>query len=100
MKLTHSCIITNNLKALRAFYEKVLKMKAEKYGDDYVEFPTDIATLSLFSYEAHEKLAEGSANPSSNRSLELEFLVEDVKQEYERIKTMNIEIVKPLATQA
>ena len=41
MKLTHSCIITENIKALTDFYEKVLQIQPETYGDDYVEFPTD-----------------------------------------------------------
>lgn len=45
MELTHSCIITENIKALTEFYEKVLEIKPETYGDDYVEFLTDAGAL-------------------------------------------------------
>jgi len=38
MKLTHSCIITGNVKKLSDFYQEVLQIKPQAYGDDYVEF--------------------------------------------------------------
>jgi catechol 2,3-dioxygenase-like lactoylglutathione lyase family enzyme len=78
VELTHSCIITENIKALTEFYEKVLEIKPETYGDDYAEFPTDAGVLSLFSFKAHEELAPGSSKPATNGCLELEFQVEDV----------------------
>jgi catechol 2,3-dioxygenase-like lactoylglutathione lyase family enzyme len=100
MKLTHSCIITENVERLREFYKDVLKIEPETYGDGYVEFPTECGTLSLFSLADHEKLAPGSARSAANRSLELEFQVADVDKEYERLQEMEIEWVKPPTTQS
>jgi catechol 2,3-dioxygenase-like lactoylglutathione lyase family enzyme len=99
MKLTHSCIITENVERLREFYKGVLQIEPQSYGDDYVEFPTEGGTLSLFSLAAHEVLAPGSARSATNRSLELEFEVADVDREYERLQEMEIEWVKPPTTQ-
>jgi catechol 2,3-dioxygenase-like lactoylglutathione lyase family enzyme len=100
MKLTHSCIITENIGRLREFYKDVLQIEPQTYGDGYVEFPTECGTLSLFSLATHEKLAPGSARSAANRSLELEFQVADVDEEYERLQEMEIEWVKPPTTQA
>ena len=100
MKLTHSCIITEKIKVLTDFYEKVLQIEPETYGDDYVEFPTDAGVLSLFSFKAHEELAPRSTKPATNSCLELEFQVEDVDQEFSRLKQMDMEWVKLPTTQA
>jgi len=100
MKLTHSCIITESIEGLRAFYKDVLQIEPQAYGDSYVEFPTECGTLSLFSLAAHEELAPGSARSAANRSLELEFQVADVDEEYERLQKMGVEWVKPPTTQS
>ena len=99
MKLTHSCIITENVKKLSDFYKEVLQIEPQFYGDDYVEFPTDCGVLSLFSLKAHEELAKGSIIPASNRCLELEFNVDNVDNDFIRIEQTGAEIVKPLTTQ-
>ena len=100
MKLTHSCIITENVERLREFYRDVLQIEPQTYGDDYVEFPTECGTLSLFGLAAHEARAPGSAQSAANRSLELEFQVADVDEEYERLQEMGVEWVKPPTTQS
>jgi len=99
MKLTHSCIITENVKELSDFYKEALQIEPQAYGDDYVEFPTDCGVLSLFSFKAHEELAKGSAKPASNGCLELEFNVDNVDDDYNRLQQLGAEIVKPLTTQ-
>ena len=99
MKLTHSCIITENIKKLNEFYKDALQIEPQMYGDDYTEFPTEGGILSLFSYKAHEELAKGSVVPALNRCLELEFNVDDVDNEYVRLQQLGAEIVKPLTTQ-
>ena len=98
MKLTHVCIITKDLNRLTEFYRQVLQIEPKAYGDDYVEFPTELGALVFFDIEAHERLAPGSARPASNRSLELEFLVEAVDQEYRRLQTLDMDWVLPPTT--
>lgn len=99
MQLTHSCIITRNIKRLLAFYRDVLQIEPHMFGERYAEFPTESATLSLFTLAAHEELAPGSMRAASNRSVVLEFRVEDVDREYARLQQTKIEWVKPPTTQ-
>lgn len=99
MKLTHSGIVTDNIQRLREFYKDVLQIEPKNFGDSYVEFPTECGTLSLFSLAGQEKLASGSAQSASNRSVMLEFEVADVDKEYLRLQGMEIEWVKPPTTQ-
>ncbi len=99
MDLTHACIITERVADLRAFYREILKAEPADYGEDYVEFATGRGTLAIFSAEAHARLAPGSAEQASNRSVVLEFQTKDVDLEFERLKEMGVDIVKPLTTQ-
>jgi catechol 2,3-dioxygenase-like lactoylglutathione lyase family enzyme len=92
------CLITRDVRRLREFYEEVLQVRAE--GDDvFASFPTAGAQLSIFSQQGMEQMALGSTNQAGNGSCALEFEVEDVDREYERLKAMNVPIAKPPTTQ-
>ena len=99
MNLTTSCIITENIEQLSEFYERVLQLEAHFYGEDYVEFETETADLSLFSLKEHEKLAADSAVHGTNKNVLLEFMVEDVEKEYERLIELGVNIIKEPTTQ-
>ena len=98
MKLTHSCIITNDVERLRLFYSEVLQAQPQDHGS-YAEFAMDGGILALFSLGAQEDLAPGSMEAASNRSIILEFQVADVDQEYERLQSLSVDWVKPPTTQ-
>ncbi len=95
MKLTHVCIITNDLNRLTGFYEQVLQVEPVIYRQEYVEFSLGAggATLSLYSLASHERLAPGTMEAALNRSVELEFEVEDVEAEYPRLLALEIDWV-------
>ncbi len=97
MKLTHVCIITSDLERLTQFYQAVLQIEPEVYRGEYVEFPCGDggATLSLYSLESHDKLAPGTMEAGLNRSVELEFQVADVDQEYERLRDLVVSWLLP-----
>lgn len=99
MRLTHACIITDSLPGLREFYRKVLDIEPETSGDGYAEFATGLGVLSLFRADLHDGLAPGSAEPGKNRSVELEFLVDDVDAEYRRLDELGVQWVKEPTTQ-
>ncbi|MDT8719683.1 VOC family protein [Clostridium sp. 19966] len=80
MRLTNSCIITDDVKRLSEFYENILQIKAEFYGDDYAVFRVGDNALSMYALEAHENIAPGSAQAKSNKSIILEFNVENVDE--------------------
>jgi catechol 2,3-dioxygenase-like lactoylglutathione lyase family enzyme len=101
-RLTHTCILTRDIDRLRSFYREVLGIDPQ-YEGDYAEFPTEAGVLSLFALRAYERLAPpGTAEGASNRSVMLEFRVEDVDAEYARLQQarhLAIEWVKPPTTQ-
>ena len=97
--LIYTCLITNNVKQLTEFYERVLQVKAQPSGDQYVEFPTSAGTLAIFDADAQEKYIPGAAQPGQNRSAILEFNVANVDQEYARLQGMVKTWVKPPTTQ-
>jgi catechol 2,3-dioxygenase-like lactoylglutathione lyase family enzyme len=99
MIFTHTCIITDDVKVLSLFYEEVLGIKAVYYGKDYSEFNTERGTLSIYRADMFNELAPNSAFPAYNRSVILEFSVEDVDAEYERLQEVAVEWVKPPTTQ-
>jgi catechol 2,3-dioxygenase-like lactoylglutathione lyase family enzyme len=100
--LTHACILTRDVERLRAFYREVLGI-APQYEGPYAEFPTAGGTLALFALDAFERLAPpGSAEGAANRSVQLQFRVDDVDAEYARLQQashLGIAWVKPPTTQ-
>lgn len=98
--LINTCLITNDVKALTAFYSQVLQIEPHKSGDDYVEFPTKAGTLALFAATAQEKYIPGSATAAQNHSLILEFRVGNVDEEYARLRPVVKSWVKGPTTQA
>jgi catechol 2,3-dioxygenase-like lactoylglutathione lyase family enzyme len=86
MKLTHACLITRNLAGLRDFYREVLQVEPKVYQEDYIEFPTAGAILSLYKQESMDKTVPGAMKAQANKSLMLEFEVADVDREYARLK--------------
>ena len=99
MQFTGICIITQNVDRLCAFYREILKLEPEE-GNVFEIIPTEGADLSIFSSERTEKMAPGCLKGAGYGSYTIEFEVEDVDREFERLKALNVEIVKPPTTQS
>jgi catechol 2,3-dioxygenase-like lactoylglutathione lyase family enzyme len=97
--LMNTCLITNNVDRLVSFYEAVLGIKAQRTGATYAEFHTGTGVLAIFSAEAQQSYIPGSATGANNRSLVLEFRVNDVDGEYRRLQGLVATWVKPPPTQ-
>jgi catechol 2,3-dioxygenase-like lactoylglutathione lyase family enzyme len=99
MKRSNSvCIITHDVRRLRAFYQSVLDVAAE--GDDvFTTFSTPGAALSLFSTQGLEDMVPGLMAGSGAGNCFVEFEVEDVDKEYEQLKALSVKVVKPPTTQ-
>lgn len=96
---THACVITEDVAGMRDFYTRVLAMEPTRAHDDYVEFDTSRGALSLYAREKLEPHAPGATSARSNRSVMLEFEVDDVDAEYQRLRALPIVWVKPPGTQ-
>jgi catechol 2,3-dioxygenase-like lactoylglutathione lyase family enzyme len=99
MKLTHACVITEDVSRMRDFYTKVLKMRPTRADDGYVEFATDGGALSLYVHDKLEPYAPGATAVRTNRSVMLEFEVGDVDAEFRRLQALPITWVKTPSTQ-
>ena len=99
MRFTGICIITQNVDRLCAFYREILKLEPEE-GNIFEIIPTEGADLSIFSSERTEKMAPGCLKGAGYGSYTIEFEVEDVDREFERLKALKVEIVKPPTTQS
>ena len=97
--LVLTCLISNDLKQLTQFYERVLQVKANTSAEHYVEFPTSVGTLAIFDAGAQERYIPGAAHAGQNRSAILEFNVANVDQEYVRLQGIVKMWVKPPTTQ-
>jgi catechol 2,3-dioxygenase-like lactoylglutathione lyase family enzyme len=98
-RLINTCLITNNVQELVNFYERVLLIKADRSSEQYAEFRTGVGVLAIFSAESQEKYIPGSAEGAVNKSLVLEFRVDNVDQEYARLQSLVRVWVKTPTTQ-
>ncbi len=88
-------IITADVTRLVEFYELVTGITAVWANELFAEIPpTAIGTLAIGSDKTVPPLfGIGSAEPASNRSAILEFLVEDVDAEFGRLRGHITEVV-------
>jgi predicted enzyme related to lactoylglutathione lyase len=93
MKFVSTRIITADVNRLVAFYEMVTEVSAIWGNELFAELPTPIGTLAIGSDKTVPLFGQGSAEPAANRSAIIEFIVEDVDAEYERLRGRLSEVV-------
>ena len=98
MNLVSIRIITANMVTLVEFYEKATGVEAKWSADDFAEIVTNSFTLAIGSTRTLAFFGEGVAQPATNKSVIIEFLVENVDAEYERIKNLTDDIVQKPTT--
>ena len=86
MKFASTRLIAADIKAMVSFYEMVTELSAEWLAPVFAEIVTPAATLAIGSAETVALWKEGSAEPGTNRTAYIEFQVEDIDAEYERLK--------------
>ena len=91
-------IITADIKTLVQFYEKATGITAKWLTDDFAEIVTSSFTLAIASTRTLAFFGEEVAQPAANKSVIIEFLVENVDNEYERIKALTNDIVQKPTT--
>ena len=79
-------VITGDIGRLVGFYEKVTGVPAVWANEDFAELRTAHGTLAIGSTRTVALFAPGSARPADNRTVIIEFLVDDVDALYERLK--------------
>src|SRR4051794_25672752 len=98
MNLVSIRIITADIKTLVQFFEKATGITAKWLTNDFAEIVTSSFTLAIGSTRTLAFFGEGIAQPAANKSVIIEFLVENVDDEYERIKDLTNDIVQKPTT--
>jgi len=98
MYLTSLRIITADIRRLVQFLEKITGLTAKWYTEDFAEIVTTTATLAIGSTRTMAFFGADIALPASNKSVIIEFRVENVDVEYERVKDFIGEVVQKPTT--
>jgi predicted enzyme related to lactoylglutathione lyase len=98
MNLVSLRIITADIKRLVQFFEKATCVTAKWLTDDFAEIVTSSFTLAIGSTRTLVFFGEEVAQPAANKSIIIEFLVDNVDDEYERIKDFINDIVQKPTT--
>jgi predicted enzyme related to lactoylglutathione lyase len=93
MKFVSTRIITADVNRLINFYEAVTEVSAVWGNELFAEIPTPVGTLAIGSDQTVTLFGDGSAEPAATRSAIVEFLVEDVAAEFERLRDRVGEVV-------
>jgi len=93
MKFVSTRIITADVNRLIDFYEMVIQVSAVWGNELFAEIPTPVGTLAVGSDKTVPLFGDGSAEPGANRSAIVEFIVDDVDAEYQRLRERVVEVV-------
>lgn len=85
MNFSSTRLIVEDIKAMVGFYELVTGQSAEWIAPVFAEIVTPSATLAIGSAETVHLFREGSAEPAANRTVIIEFMVDDVDAEFDRL---------------
>ena len=93
MNFVSTRIIAADVRRLVAFYEMVTGVTAVWANELFAEIPTPVGTLAIGSDKTVPLFGAGSAQPAANRTAIIEFIVDDVDVEYERLREHLSEVV-------
>ncbi len=91
-------IITSDIKRLVQFFEQITGLTAKWSTNDFAEIVSGSFTLAVGSTRTLAFFGEEIAQPAANKSMIIEFRVNNVDEEYERIKDFISEIVQEPTT--
>ncbi|MCC3214539.1 VOC family protein [Chryseobacterium sp. X308] len=98
MKLTSLRMISQDIKATVAFYEQITGFSATWYTEDFAELSTDSITIAIGSTRTMQMFSEDLTDFAGTKSTIIEFMVKNVDEEYERIKSMTSRIIQEPTT--
>ncbi|QUQ63258.1 VOC family protein [Kutzneria sp. CA-103260] len=98
MRFASVRVITDDVARLVTFYEQATGLQARWATEQFAEFVTPSCTLAIGSVQTMALFSPGAAVPEANRTAILEFLVDDVDREHDRLTGLAPEIVQPPTT--
>ena len=78
-------LITADIARLVGFYERATGVRADWATEDFAEIRTAHGTLAIGSTRTVPLFAPGAARPADNRTVIIEFLVDDVDRVHQNL---------------
>lgn len=88
MQLASIRMITDDVERAAQFYEQVTGLAAVRYTPVFAELITSSCTLAIGHTQTTQLFGTDSARPADNHSIIIEFRVEDVDRDYERLEPL------------
>lgn len=88
MDLVSIRMITDDLERVVQFYEQVTGVEAVRYTPVFAELIMPSFTLAIGHTQTTQLFGEDSARPADNHTVIIEFRVDDVDGEYERLSPL------------
>lgn len=98
MDLVSIRMITDDLERVVQFYEQVTGVAATRHTPVFAELVLPSFTLAIGHAQTTQLFGEDSARPADNHSVIIEFKVDDVDGEYERLQPTVSAWVQPPTT--
>jgi predicted enzyme related to lactoylglutathione lyase len=99
MRFVSLRVITDDIKRLVGFYEKVTGLSPTWHTEDFAELVTPSGgTLAIGSTRTVAMFGPGAPRPADNKSAIIEFRVADVDSAYEKVKEVTSEFVQKPTT--
>jgi len=98
MNLASLRIITADIKRLVEFFERITGLSAHWSTEDFAELSFGTCTLAIGSTRTMGFFGKDLAHPAHNKSVIIEFLVDNVDEQYNNIKDVLTEIVQEPTT--
>jgi catechol 2,3-dioxygenase-like lactoylglutathione lyase family enzyme len=92
-------VITDDVERLVAFYEQITGATAQWGSEQFAQFVTPVGTLAIASTRTMELFGAGAAHAADNRSVLVEFRVDDVDGAADRLRDLGVELVLEPTTQ-
>ncbi len=94
MNFVSTRLITDDIKRLVRFYEEVTGLSPTWYTEEFAEFVTPSCTLAIASKRTMEMFGAGAAQPADNHSAIIEFRVDDVDKQFEKLQNAISDVVQ------
>jgi catechol 2,3-dioxygenase-like lactoylglutathione lyase family enzyme len=98
MDLVSLRMITDDLERVVQFYEQVTGVSATRHTPAFAELVLPCFTLAIGHTLTTQLFGDDSARPADNHTVIIEFMVDDVDGEYERLKPVVSDWVQPPTT--
>jgi predicted enzyme related to lactoylglutathione lyase len=93
LTVTSVRIITSDVGRLVRFYERLTSRSAVWATEIFAEISTPGCVIAIGGEQTVELFGVGCAEPAANRSVIIEFIVDDVDAEFERLRPLITEVV-------